>query len=167
MSDHAVAHSDSAGHADHGEHGITKYLYVFGALCVLTTMSFLTYSDFWPESLSDPHVKWLFMMAVSCCKAMLVVLFFMHVKYEANWKYVLTIPASIMAVFLALALIPDVGRRFHDGLYKPTAERLEHVGSPAEAEEIQKLSRDIADGHEKHEGGHGGSKEAHGGKEAH
>ena len=32
------------------------------------------------------------MMAVSCTKAMLVILFFMHVKYEANWKYVLTIP---------------------------------------------------------------------------
>ena len=35
------------------------------------------------------------MMAVSCTKAMLVILFFMHVKYEANWKYVLTIPAGI------------------------------------------------------------------------
>src|SRR4051812_47178477 len=104
MSDHAASHAD---HADHGEHGIAKYLYVFAALCVLTTMSFLTYSDYWPDALSDAHVKWMFMMAVSCCKAMLVVLFFMHVKYEANWKYVLTIPASIMAIFLALALIPD------------------------------------------------------------
>ena len=37
---------------------------------------------------------WAFMMAVSCTKAMLVILFFMHVKYEANWKYVLTIPGQ-------------------------------------------------------------------------
>ena len=38
----------------------------------------------------------------SCTKAMLVMLFFMHVKYEANWKYVLTIPAGCMAIFLDL-----------------------------------------------------------------
>ena len=42
----------------------------------------------------QPQVGWAFMMAVSCTKAMLVILFFMHVKYEANWKYVLTIPAG-------------------------------------------------------------------------
>ena len=51
------------------------------------------------------------MMAVSCTKAMLVILFFMHVKYEANWKYVLTIPAAFMSLFLLLALVPDVGMR--------------------------------------------------------
>ena len=51
------------------------------------------------------------MMAVSCTKALLVILFFMHVKYEANWKYVLTIPASIMSMLLILALVPDVGLR--------------------------------------------------------
>ena len=41
---------------------------------------------------AQPQIGWAFMMAVSCTKAMLVILFFMHVKYEANWKYVLTIP---------------------------------------------------------------------------
>ena len=33
------------------------------------------------------------------------------VKYEANWKYVLTIPAAFMSIFLILMLIPDVGMR--------------------------------------------------------
>jgi cytochrome c oxidase subunit 4 len=161
MSDHAISHAD---HADHGEHGVAKYLYVFAALCVLTTMSFLTYSDYWPKALDDPHVKWLFMMAVSCTKAMLVVLFFMHVKYEANWKYVLTIPASIMAIFLALALIPDVGRRFHKGLYEPTEERLHFVGSSQEAAAIKKISRENA---ENQHHGDEGKQDGHGGKEGH
>jgi cytochrome c oxidase subunit 4 len=53
------------------------------------------------------------MMAVSCTKAMLVILFFMHVKYEASWKYVLTIPAAFMSIFLILALVPDIGMRSH------------------------------------------------------
>jgi cytochrome c oxidase subunit 4 len=51
------------------------------------------------------------MMAVSCAKALLVILFFMHLLWEANWKYVLTIPASMMSIFLLLMLVPDIGRR--------------------------------------------------------
>jgi len=104
-------HDDHDNHDDHGSHGgIGKYLLVFLALCGLTTMSFLTYSSAWPWR-DQPHVGWAFMMAVSCTKALLVVLFFMHVFWEANWKYVLTIPAAMMAIFLALMLIPDVGLR--------------------------------------------------------
>ena len=102
-------HGHEPGH-DHGHGGIGKYLLVFLALCGLTTMSFLTYSSVWPWR-DQPHVGWAFMMAVSCTKAMLVVLFFMHVFWEANWKYVLTIPAAMMAIFLALMLVPDVGMR--------------------------------------------------------
>ena len=85
---------------------------MFVALCVLTGASFFTYSSAWPFH-NEPKVGWAFMMAVSCTKAMLVVLFFMHVKYEANWKYVLTIPAAFMSIFLILALVPDVGLRGH------------------------------------------------------
>jgi len=83
-------------HESHG--GIMQYMAVFVALCFLTTMSFLTYSSYWPWR-DEPQVGWAFMMAVSCTKALLVVLFFMHVLWEANWKYVLTIPAAMMAIF--------------------------------------------------------------------
>jgi cytochrome c oxidase subunit 4 len=109
--DHAGHGSGHDGHDDHAGHGgIGKYLLVFVALCGLTTMSFLTYSPYWPWR-NEPHVGWAFMMAVSCTKALLVVLFFMHVFWEANWKYVLTIPAAMMAIFLALMLVPDIGMR--------------------------------------------------------
>jgi caa(3)-type oxidase subunit IV len=94
---------------DHGV-GIAKYIYVFISLCVLTSMSFFTYSSYWPFH-AQPNIGRSFMMAVSCTKAMLVILFFMHVKYEANWKYVLTIPAAFMSMFLLLALVPDIGMR--------------------------------------------------------
>lgn len=125
---HAAIHHERTGHDDHG--GIAKYIFVFFALCVLTTMSFFTYSRFWPWH-DEPAVGRMFMTAVSCTKAMLVILFFMHVKYEANWKYVLTIPASIMSVFLCLALVPDIGARVN-GLFgyqgRYSAERDEHIG---------------------------------------
>ncbi|HTM53507.1 MAG TPA: cytochrome C oxidase subunit IV family protein [Pirellulales bacterium] len=111
MSEHGHAHDDDAlAHASH--EGIAQYIYVFIALCLLTTASFLTYSDYWPWH-EQPKIGWAFMMAVSCTKAMLVILFFMHVKYEASWKYVLTIPAAFMSIFLILALVPDIGLRGH------------------------------------------------------
>jgi cytochrome c oxidase subunit 4 len=60
---------------------------------------------------------------------MLVVLFFMHVKYEANWKYVLTIPAAFMSLFLILALVPDVGLRGH----WVSEERAQNMAEPRSA----------------------------------
>ena len=118
MADHGASHDVSTllqhggEHTAHDDHGIKKYIYVFIALCVLTSASFFTYSSLWQSWFHDtPQVSWAFMMAVSCTKAMLVILFFMHVKYEANWKYVLTIPCAFMSVFLVLMLVPDIGMR--------------------------------------------------------
>ena len=140
---HAATTHEHAGHDDHG--GIAKYVYVFFALCVLTTMSFFTYSRFWPWH-DFPAVGRMFMTAVSCTKAMLVILFFMHVKYEANWKYVLTIPASIMSVFLCLALVPDIGARMN-GLFgyhgRYSAERREHIGRPEDNRIMKSASLEV------------------------
>jgi cytochrome c oxidase subunit 4 len=137
---HASGHDPHVGHG-HDEHdhgGLMKYVYVFVALCVLTSASFFTYSSYWPWQ-HTPQVGWAFMMAVSCTKAMLVILFFMHVKYEASWKYVLTIPASVMSIFLILALVPDVGRRYATVLGGRTVseERLEHMAEPRDVEELE------------------------------
>lgn len=115
--------------ADHG--GVGKYLLVFAALCVLTGASFFTYSSFWPF---DKHVAWAFMLAVSCTKAMLVIMFFMHLLWEANWKWVLTIPASCMSIFLMLMLVPDIGWRQDNGYSSYSAERWLYAPEPAAAE---------------------------------
>lgn len=116
--------SSSHEHDDHHEGSLSTYLAVFVALCILTGASFFTYSSYWPFS---SHVAWAFMMAVSCTKAMLVILFFMHLKYEAGWKYVLTIPAGFMSVFLVLMLVPDVGLRMR----RASPERLKHMAVSA------------------------------------
>ncbi len=115
MNDHHASAHDPHGHGEHGHHpSLWLYIYVFFALCVLTGASFFTYSDAWPfHHPGQEWVGWTFMMAVSCTKAMLVIMFFMHVKYEKSWKYVLTVPTAMMAVFLVLMLVPDVGLRTH------------------------------------------------------
>ena len=117
-------HNTGDGHESHEHHGgsIKTYLLVFVALCLLTTASFLTYTDFWRDHFS-PQAGWAFMMAVSCTKALLVVLFFMHLLYEANWKYVLTIPSIFMSIFLVCMLIPDVGMRMN----RASEERRRHM----------------------------------------
>jgi cytochrome c oxidase subunit 4 len=107
---------------------------VFVALCVLTAISYAVGNS---QTLREnsPGVMWAMMMAVSCAKAMLVILFFMHLLWEANWKYVLTIPASLMSLFLLLMLIPDIGRRVEKyaeerWLYAP-APQVHHAHSHA------------------------------------
>ena len=118
-------HPDDHPHHTHG--GIGQYLMVFLALCVLTGASFFTYSSYWPFS---KEVAWAFMMAVSCTKAMLVIMFFMHLLWEANWKWVLTIPASCMSIFLLLMLIPDVGMRQDNGWAWYSRDRWLHAANP-------------------------------------
>jgi cytochrome c oxidase subunit 4 len=104
---HDTASHDTAEHdVEHGHGGIGKYLAVTVALVVLTAISFTAGSS--PAIMGTPAVGWTIMLAVSCCKALLVMLFFMHLLWEANWKYVLTIPASIMSIFLLLMLVPDI-----------------------------------------------------------
>ena len=72
-----------------------------------------------------------FMMAVSCTKAMLVIMFFMHLKWEANWKWVLTVPASFMSALLIFALVPDIGLRMRHASY----ERMIYAAeAPAESD---------------------------------
>jgi cytochrome c oxidase subunit IV len=154
MSDHTVAYDEPAadGHDSHddGAHGGTgKYLVVFVALCVLTMCSFLTYFDFWREHVST-HASRALMMAVSCTKAMLVIMFFMHLLWEANWKWVLTIPASFMSIFLMLMLVPDVGMRQNNGYAHYSEERLLYAPDPPSIEKKemsdarQQLSREGA-----------------------
>lgn len=100
---------DAHGHDEH-EHNLGgTFFRVFIYLCALTATSFAVGN--WSVTMDRPLVGWSLMMAISCAKALLVISFFMHLKWEANWKYVLTIPASIMSLFLLLMLVPDVGER--------------------------------------------------------
>jgi cytochrome c oxidase subunit 4 len=123
--------------------GLMKYLAVFVALCVLTAISFAVGNS---QTLREnsPAVMWAMMMAVSCAKALLVILFFMHLIWEANWKYVLTIPASLMSIFLLLMLIPDIGRRTE----KYSDERWLHAPVPQAPHHSSGDSHSSEHGHE-------------------
>ena len=101
-----MSDQQSHGHG-HEAHGTSQqYFAVFIALLVLTAMSFGAFAV-----IENSTVSRMVMMAISCAKASLVIMFFMHLKWEANWKYVLTFPSLLMSAFLIIMLIPDVGWR--------------------------------------------------------
>jgi cytochrome c oxidase subunit IV len=124
----AESHTGHTGHHEEHHGSLRIFLMVFGGLCILTFCSFASAQIF----ADTPVVSWIIMMAISCMKALLVISFFMHLLWEANWKYVLTIPASIMSILIVLLLIPDIGRRTR--MY--SEERWRHAAIPQEEPDI-------------------------------
>lgn len=107
-------------HDDHSAHHV-NYLYVFFALCGFTALSVV----FDLLGGSVPHgVVIVLVLAVAIAKALSVMMFFMHLKFEGNWKYVLLAPTTILAIGLPLALYPDVGIAY----YTPTAPQMHEWG---------------------------------------
>ncbi len=51
------------------------------------------------------------LVSLALVKAAMVGWFFMHLKFEKKWVYILIIPACVMAVFLTLALCPDMAMK--------------------------------------------------------
>ena len=138
--------ADQSHHGDgHDDHNLMKaFVGVFIALLVLTALSFAIGSS--PLMTQLPQAGWAVMMAISCAKAMLVIMIFMHLKWEANWKYVLTIPASIMSIFLLMMLVPDVGNRY--STY--SSERLLHSSEEFKGHSADGHKEDgKSDGHDK------------------
>lgn len=131
MSHEAKVGHDS--HADHDTHHV-NYLAIFGVLCVCTALSVI----FDVIHLSKA-VTIVLVMSVAITKALCVMMFFMHLKFEGNWKFVLLAPTTILAIGLPLALYPDVGASY----YTQTAPQVtswadeiseyqEHHAEPAE-----------------------------------
>src|SRR5436305_15169951 len=76
------------------------YLKVWAGLAVLTAVEY-----FYALFLKD-HFLFLVLGLVSLAlvKAGMVGWYFMHLKFEKPWVYVLIVPAGVMAIFLTLAL---------------------------------------------------------------
>jgi cytochrome c oxidase subunit 4 len=50
-------------------------------------------------------------LCLAFVKAGMVGWYFMHLKFEKPWVYLLIVPACVMAVFLTLTLVPDQAMR--------------------------------------------------------
>lgn len=123
--------ADDTTHVDDHEHPShdTTFMKVFGVLCICTLASFG--ADFLPNFDVSDGVVAVVVLAIAVAKALCVMLFFMHLKWERNWKYVLLAPTVILSIGLPVALIPDIG--VHYWIMQPT-ETSEAAGHDADGD---------------------------------
>ncbi|QDT40886.1 hypothetical protein Pan241w_09450 [Gimesia alba] len=98
-------------------HSYVKYSTIFYALCVCTVLSII----FDVLDLKEKDVVGIkgfillafLVLAVACAKALFVMIYFMHLKFEGKWKYVLLSPTIILAMGLTIAMTPDIGIHYY------------------------------------------------------
>ena len=95
-------------HEQHDSQAATYFL-VFLALCVFTGLSVV--ADL--VHMADKNVLRVIVLAIATAKALCVLLYFMHLKFERAWKYLLLVPTLILASALPFALMPDVGMHYY------------------------------------------------------
>lgn len=114
-------------HAD--GHHVVKYHVIFYALLVCTGLSVLF--DALPLS---KGVIAVLVLAVAVAKAQFVMRYFMHLKFEGKWKYVLLLPTAILAVGVPFALSPDMALHYY---YRETNPRMDAEEDSADAPVIK------------------------------
>jgi len=108
---------------EHDQEAHAPYLKVWAALAVLTAIEY-----FYASWFSQVFVILLIGLLIwAGIKAGLVGWYFMHLKFEGKWVYLLIVPAIVLATVLVLALVPDQA-------LKPTDEDLEETARAVPAE---------------------------------
>lgn len=94
---------------DHLEaHPRVNYFAIFAALCICTALSvFLDLVEITPLLLV------FLVLAVAAAKALFVMTYFMHLKFEGRWKFIVLAPTTILAIGLMVALTPDLAMHYY------------------------------------------------------
>src|SRR5262249_55246857 len=103
----ADTHAHAAGEHPHGPATPQPYFVVFGALSVFTVVSFVV-NWFVREEYIARSTGFAIILSVAVVKALLVVTYFMHLKWDWGRLYFLIIPALVLAPMLIFALLPDL-----------------------------------------------------------
>lgn len=104
---------DPEHHAEHPEHGHPNYKAVFIVLCIATGLSWLL-DELKHFNVPIPALALVFaVLAVAFVKAGAVMSYFMHLKFEGKWKFVILMPTAILAVGLMVALAPDMAVHYY------------------------------------------------------
>jgi cytochrome c oxidase subunit 4 len=127
---HDTVHThEDAPHGEPAPHPHVNYLAVFIALCFCTLLSWLADEAGGWGLISSRRIIAVLVLAIAVAKAQFVMRYFMHLKFEGLWKYVLLLPTAILACGLPLALAPDIALHY----YTPEARSM--VGDAEEAAE--------------------------------
>jgi len=103
----------------HDDHRV-NYMIIFFALCGFTALSVVSDEA---KDLMSYGMLIVVVLAIASAKAACVMLYFMHLKFEGNWKFIILAPTTILAIGLPLSLMPDVGLHY----YIDTAEQRQWI----------------------------------------
>ncbi|TWT57321.1 hypothetical protein KOR42_06810 [Thalassoglobus neptunius] len=95
-------------HAHDDSHPHVNYFGVFIALCICTAISVAF--DLIEIS---PILLVGLVLAIALAKALFVMTYFMHLKFEGRWKFVVLAPTAVLAVGLMIALAPDMAMHYY------------------------------------------------------
>ena len=110
----------------HGVHH-ANYFLIFIALCVCTLLSVAADLIHIPSKV----LLALIVLSVAVAKALFVMTYFMHLKFEGKWKYVLLAPTIILAMGLPMALLPDIGVHYYMNVAPQARTQLSHSDGDA------------------------------------
>jgi cytochrome c oxidase subunit 4 len=91
-------------------HHAVPYYVIFGTLVVLTIVTVSAYFVMMRLGVHNELVRVLIALLIASIKAILVAMFFMHLKFEGKLIYTIFIVPLILCVLLVCALIPDILR---------------------------------------------------------
>jgi caa(3)-type oxidase subunit IV len=95
-------------HGPEGHHGpsVNAYMVVFGALCVFTAASFVV--NVAEHTMGFGALLGMaIILIIAVCKATLVIMYFMHVKWDWGKLFFLIVPVVILAIMMMVVLLPD------------------------------------------------------------
>ncbi len=94
--------------SEHAHEPVAVRLYgIIGGVLVIGTILAFVFAD----ALELGWLPTIFLIfGIATFKALLVALYFMHLRFEGRWKFVLTIPPFFLFTALLLALVPDIAR---------------------------------------------------------
>ena len=107
---------------DHANHQV-NYLTIFFILCFCTFMSVV----FDVVDIDSKLLLIVLVMSIAIAKALFVMSYFMHLKFEGNWKFLLLAPTVALAMSLPLAFLPDVGLHYYQVDVPQMKQSAEHA----------------------------------------
>jgi caa(3)-type oxidase subunit IV len=91
----------------HAETNAKIYLVIFAALAVFTAISFLV-NDAERHHIVGVYTGFALILGVAICKAVLVAMFFMHLKFDWGRLYFVIVPVLLLATMMVIVLLPDI-----------------------------------------------------------
>jgi cytochrome c oxidase subunit 4 len=104
--------SEAQDTAHHGGIAVKTYFAIFGALAVFTAVSFIVNEAVRHDILSV-YAGFVLILGVAVCKAVLVGMFFMHLKLDWSRLYFVIVPVMLLAVMMIIVLLPDIVLAWH------------------------------------------------------